>query len=49
MEEALVATKLVAVAFVVLKLSIVPEATAKSSIVAEEIVVVARVEVPVTT
>ena len=46
--EALVTTRLVAVAFVALKLVIVPEAEVRSSIVAVEMVVVAKVEVPLT-
>jgi hypothetical protein len=48
-EELLVVTRLVAVALVVLRLMIVPEADTRSAISAVEIVVVARVVTPVTT
>ena len=47
--DALTATRLVVVARVALKLVIVPEATDRSDIVALVIVVVAKVDVPVTT
>ena len=48
-DELLTVTRFVAVAYVLLRRVIVPEAEVRSAMFALEIVVVARVEVPVTT